>query len=143
MKRFVILMLLYLSLAVSGCAQNEEPEIEKSILEQMQEYKTENVGDDSAVGAMLNCLDTVDEYFEQNMFAIQTEKEPYGLTIYYEPLAEYEGMELDRNQSMDIYAEYLFECIGNLGYVEYAYRTTRSDNILVKEDYTIIATIMR
>lgn len=143
-KNYTLILLLCTFLVLlAGCTPKNEPEMEKTILQEMQEYKTENIGDSTAVSSMLNYLPSLDERFVQKMFALQTENEPFGLIIYYEPLPDYEGVELIKTQEMETYAGYLFECIDNLGYVEFAYRTTVSDNTLIPEDYSTVTTITR
>jgi len=143
---FVLLTVMALGLLLTSCSSvKENPEIDSddSIFAQMLTYKTEYIGDSSAVGNLLNCLPVFDDEYVQKMFALQTQAEPYGLSIYYEATAKSGGAEPRETEKMALYAEHLFKCIDNLSYVEYAYRTTPSNGEPDDSEYIIFLTIER
>ena len=143
---FVMLMVMVFGLILISCSSTKEPikvDSDDSIFEQMLEYKTEYIGDNSAVGKLLSFFPVFDDGYVQKMFALQTQAEPYGLTIYYESTEQGAGVEPREVERMALYAEHLFECINNLAYVEYAYRTTPSNGELDDAEYIIFSTVER
>jgi len=134
---FIALMLIG---ALTSCRTiAEQPEDNSdNLLAQMQEYRVEYVGDNSGVSQLLSFLPQFDDNYVQNMFAIQTYVSPYGITIYYEAVENSDGSSMVVTEEMTTYAGYLFECIFDLGYIEYAYRTTPSDGKLERFAYTIL-----
>jgi hypothetical protein len=97
------------------------------VLSEMMQHKISHVGDSSGVAKLLNYLPEFDENFQRGMYSLQTNIEPYGLTIYYDPAENFDGAteaKMEPNQEMEKYANYLIQCIDNLGYVEYYFLDT-------------------
>lgn len=113
-------------------------------LEQMQAHRIEYVGDVSGVSKLLTFLPDSDENYIQNMCAIETEQQPYGLTIYYEPAGDSPvSQPMQVSPELKVYAEYLFECIDNLGIVAFVYRTSPSRNTLTVSEYDVLLKVER
>lgn len=109
----------------------------------MQEHKIAHVGDNSGVGKLLSFLPQFDGSYVQDTFSLQTDTEPYGITIYYEPVENVSDVNMNKTEEMITYAEYLFECVDNLGYVEFAYRTTSSGGEREQSEYTVLLNVER
>ncbi len=104
-------------------------------LKKISSYKTSNVGDASKVGSIIENLPQPDPYHIQNMFSLQTDNEPYGLTVYYE-YVDYEGeSEPFYLSTMDNNALILFTYIDNLDHITFAYRDTPSMGELEEDEY--------
>lgn len=102
--------------------QEQQRQQEQPILSQMQEHKINYLGENALVRKLLSYLPVFDENYQQNKFALQTDTEPYGLMIYYEPRENNNGSPMaPSSEEMLVYADYLFQCIGNLGYIEFKY----------------------
>jgi hypothetical protein len=139
------MFLLAVVLLVSACGspQGRESVAEGTVFEQMTAHRIPYVGDASGVGRLLAFLPNFDENFTQNMFSLQTESEPFGIVIYYEPSEEWNGNSMIETDEMAIFSEYLFESIDNLGYIEFAYRLTNSNGNLEKDEYQVLLRIYR
>ncbi|MGL6199459.1 MAG: DUF4825 domain-containing protein [Lachnospiraceae bacterium] len=129
--------------AIDDIKDSVESVLEDSIISQMREYKTEYIGDNSSVSKLLSYLPQFDENYKQNMFSLQTTGEPYGITIYYEPVENVTDLNMSTTEGMTTCAGYLFNCIDNLGYVEYAYRTNPSNDVLEQSEYTVLLKVER
>lgn len=68
---------------VSNISENIIGAIEKSQAETLMEYKTPYVGDASSVGNIIYNL-TFPEDIAYGYFELQTQKTPYGLTVYFD-----------------------------------------------------------
>lgn len=124
--RFCAMLLLCFSINVFflGCSQNYEteqssPEQKQYSLQEVKnlfQWKTDYVGDNSAVGNLLSELGTP-EGIKGNGFEIQSNTEPYGILVYY----EIEDLEEEkRNMEIRKNTMILFSLIGNLDYVNYS-----------------------
>ncbi len=131
-KKMLLCVMLVLCLSVNGllvgCSQNITSEIEKESnleskeyskeeIERLFQWKTEYVGDNSAVGNLLSELGTPDG-IKRNGFEIQSHMEPYGIIIYDEiedlsKVEQHYTMQIRKNTMV------LFSLIGNLEYVNY------------------------
>ena len=148
MRKAMIIFFIFLMLTgtLSSCESNTGEQInysEKPILSQMKEYKIKYVGDVGGVNKLLGFLPQFDKNYRHNMISLQTDTYPYGLTIYYEPVESFTDVSMNNTEEMTTYAKYLFECIDNLGYVEYAYRITPSENKLDESKYVILLKVER
>lgn len=84
--------------------------------------KTEYIGDNSAVGALLDTLNIQENLYMNYHIALQTSEKPYGLTIYSEePLTSIYVSDDYMEAMMKKYACVILACIDNLGYVSYEY----------------------
>ncbi len=142
-KIYIGILLVIVVLISSGCANSNvvKDQDSSSILAEMRKNKIENLGDNTGVGKLISLLPNLDKNYKQNFFSLQTETEPYGLTIYYEPVDSSNIPEMSESEEMKTYSHYLFDCIGDLGYVEYAYRATPSTGDLVESEYKVILSI--
>ena len=130
-RSLAVLTLVALTILSTSCKPKIEEQENRPILAQMEEYSIEYIGDNSGVSKLLEFLPQFDKNYVQNMFVLQTDKEPYGITICYEPVEGETSMDMNETDEMNTYAGYLFSCIDNLGYVEYAYCTTSSEGTYI------------
>ena len=142
MKRFLTLITLLLTalLLTSSCGTTPENNpATTTTLEQMQANSINYVGDSTGVARLLALLPIFDENFTQNMFSLQTQSTPYGITILYEPSDTWNGSSMAISDEMTVYAGHLFQNIGNLGYVEFAYRLSNTNSQLdISQYYTLL-----
>ncbi|MFR5150354.1 MAG: DUF4825 domain-containing protein [Ruminococcus sp.] len=105
----ILAMMLMLSLSACGGKTKELYEIPD-----LSQYKTEYVGDAPNVVNIVSQQDYPEGYSYDNI-EIQSETEPYGLTVFLkkEPSASKIEDELQVNAYMT------FDLIGNLGILEY------------------------
>ena len=148
MKKIISLnmFLSVVILLVSACSSRQEYDTiynEDAVFEQMMGHRISYVGDASGVGRLLTFLPNFDENFTQNMFSIQTNSEPFGIVIYYEPSEGWGGNGMMETDEMAVFSEYLFESIDNLGYIEFAYRLSSSNGNLEKDEYQTMLRIYR
>lgn len=127
----------------SSCGAAQESATEAAIFEQMQENKIQYVGNNSGVSRLLSFLPNFDKNYTQNMFSLQTQNKPYGIVIYYEPSEQWNGSDMAVTDEMTTYSEYLFECIDDLGYIEFSYRPSSSNGNLEKSEYQMLLHIDR
>ena len=112
-------MAVAFSLLLCGCADNSqkdekngsEPAAQESPLEQ---YRTDYVGDNSSV-ANIAGLTEYPEGYAYDHIAIQSDEEPYGLTVY---LKAEEGTAAEA-VDFEGCAETAFGLIGNLSLIDY------------------------
>ena len=98
-------------------------------------YGTIYIGDAASVGNLIASLPEPSVFHSQNMFSLQTESAPYGLTVYYENNG-YIGESVPFWYSiMDNNALILFTFIDNLDHITFAYRDTPSNGELKEEEY--------
>jgi len=148
MKKAILQLLMVFIIAgsLTACGtnkSNQEDGSAKTVQEQMQEYHIKYVGDSSGVSKLLSFLPQFDKNYIQKMFSLQSSTKPYGITIYYEPAKKTKVPSMKKTKEMTTYANYLFETIDNLGYIEYAYRTTPSNNKLEQSEYKILLKVER
>ena len=147
MKKRITLSIIIIASVVFNfaCSSSQEYEniAEDTVFEQMLEHRIPYVGDAPAVGRLLAFLPDFDENFTQNMFSLQTQNEPFGIVIYYEPSKKWDGGGMAITDEMMVFSEYLFEAIGNLGYIEFAYRLSSSNANLEKSEYQTLLQVYR
>ena len=122
MKKFapIALAAVMLSLLITGCGNNAKTEAqtenapETAAQTAIEQYKTEFVGDNSKVAHIAQLTEYPDGYAYDHI-AIQSEEEPYGLTVYLK-----RGADASPDASFDACAETAFSLIGNLSELEYA-----------------------
>lgn len=110
--------------------------------------QTPYVGDNSAVGKIINYLPRIDQEHAQRFFSISddygTGRAPYTLTVYYEPY----NTETSDTRNITVTQQssaMLFSLIDNLEEISYAFRSTPSpsDGELDKEAYISRVTYSR
>ena len=142
MKRILTLTALLLTAVIltASCGTTEESDpTTATIPKQMQANSIDYVGDSTGVGRLLALLPGFDDNFIQNMFSLQTQDMPYGITIFYEPSGTWSGDSMAISDEMTVYAGHLFQSIGNLGYVEFAYRLSNASGHLdISQYYTLL-----
>jgi len=101
-----------------GAEKRSEKHIDRiyPIRSQMLEHKIDYVGDNSGVGALLSYLPTFDENYKQSGFEITKNK---GLIVFYERNEKSSSDQMVFSNEVETYADYLFECIDNLEYIEF------------------------
>lgn len=102
--------------------------------------RTPYVGNNSAIGNIINLLPRLDREHEQRFFSIGddygTGCTPYTLTVYYEPYdAETETSNIRNITVTPQNSALLFSLIDNLEEISYAFRSTPSDGELDREAY--------
>lgn len=151
-RLFALLSAAALMAALGACSPSVSTPSAASVLEtmasyreSMMEHKIPYVGDNSSVGKLLGFLPPIDENYRQNMFATQTQTEPYGLTIYYEPQDGKHRSDAPQPAQtlLNEYAQALFDNIENLGIVTFAYRPTPSNDTLDETAYQSLSTFDR
>lgn len=102
---------MFLLLMITGCNTN------KNSGEDIFQYKDSPVGDNSAVGAIIQQL-PFNEYYEE--FALETKKEPYGIIMKYD--IDKESPELNDENMKELAlcnSTYLFSLVKNAEWVQY------------------------
>ncbi|NLO48225.1 MAG: DUF4825 domain-containing protein [Clostridiales bacterium] len=112
--------------------------VTQDALYSLSALRTPYVGNNSAVGKIINFLPRIDWEHAQRFFSIGddygTGNAPYTLTIYYEP----NDAETSNIRNITVTPKnsvLLFSLIDNLEEVNYAFRSTPSDGELDKEAY--------
>lgn len=110
-KLMVSMLVTVLVLFLSACGKKKQDLYE---IPDLSQYKTEYVGDASNVANIVSHQDYPEGY-SYDKIEIQSEKEPYGLTVFLkkEPSASKIEDELQVNADMT------FDLIGNLGTLDY------------------------
>lgn len=111
-------------------------------LEVLSQAKTPYIGDVSKVATIAGSLNTPYPTYIQNFISLQTTKEPYGVTVFYEPrsnaelstLAPFSDVHFERQLRKN--ALVLLSMIDNAGEVTFAFRSDPSpERILVENEY--------
>lgn len=112
-------------------------------LEVLSQAKTPYIGDASKVSRISGSLNTPYPTYIQNFTSLQTTKEPYGVTVFYEPrsnaelstLPPFANARFERQLRKN--ALVLLSMIDNAGEVTFAFRATPSPkDVLKTEDYS-------
>lgn len=112
-------------------------------LDLLSQAKTPYIGDASKVSKIAGSLNTPYPTYIQNFIALQTTKEPYGVTVFYEPrsnaelstLPPFSDARFERQLRKN--ALILLSMIDNAGEVTFAFRATPSpEGVLKTEDYS-------
>jgi hypothetical protein len=107
-------------------------------LNNISQYKTPYIGNNSKVSAIAGNLPIPDTYFVQHYISMETKQKPYGLTIYYEPASdkEYQGEWPNNNPDSNIVknshlnALIVFSMIDNLDEITFAYTLSKNNEQL-------------
>jgi beta-lactamase regulating signal transducer with metallopeptidase domain len=104
----------------------------------LSSMRTPYVGDNSAIGKIINSLPRIDREHTQRFFSIGddygTGNAPHTLTVYYEP-SDTETSDMRNITVTPQNSALLFSLIDNLEETSYAFRSTPSDGELDKEAY--------
>jgi beta-lactamase regulating signal transducer with metallopeptidase domain len=112
-------------------------------LEVLSQAKTPYIGDASKVSKIAGSLNTPYPTYIQNFISLQTTKEPYGVTVFYEPrsnaelstLPPFSDVRFERQLRKN--ALVLLSMIDNAGEVTFAFRSDPSpERILVENEYS-------
>ena len=112
MKKKVIAIILFvlLIMSVSACGRKEK----MYEVPDLSQYKTDYVGDSSNVINIVSGQDYPEGYAYDSI-EIQSESEPYGLTVFLK--AEPSASKLE--DELQVNADMTFDLIGNLGTLDY------------------------
>lgn len=119
-------------------------------LEVLSQAKTPYIGDASKVSKIAGSLNTPYPAFIQKFISMQTTKEPYGVTVFYEPrsnaelstLPSFSDVRFERQLRKN--ALVLLSMIDNAGEVTFAFRSSPSpEGTLVSNQYTNTITFQR
>lgn len=110
---------------VSGTANSKTEGNTMTLAEKLYEKKNAYVGDASADSALVQLLHSIGDVTESGM-ELQTEKEPYRLTLYY---TENRMDSIADSDEMLKNAILLFATIDNLGEVEYQIYQADSEDV--------------
>jgi hypothetical protein len=136
---FALVSVLVFSGALMACAPGATSKQTALDTAKLAELHTPYVGNNSAVGAILDVLPTPGGEYKQSFFAIGedygTGYAPNTLTVYYEPSSELCN-DLVNSSATDENAKLLFNLIDNLEEVSFAARTTPSEDGLDQSAYT-------
>lgn len=110
-KHLVIVLVVITILSISACGRRNEVIYEVPDLSQ---YKTDYVGDVSNVVSIVSGQEYPEGYSYDSV-EIQSETEPYGLTVFLkvEPSAP------ELADELQVHADMTFDLIGNLGTLDY------------------------
>ena len=131
-RPLVFLIIVVSGLLFSSCGKemNNGEIYNASFQEQMAtlyETKTPYVGNASAVGEVIELLPFV-KNCERNGMELQTEAEPYGITLQYKDLSRIPEMELKGN------AYLMFCLIENLGQIAFNNQTAKTSDQFLRDD---------
>lgn len=112
-------------------------------LENLKNLKTPYVGDHGKVGAILKEMPVPGSGYVQQYMGLKTEKEPYGVIVYYEPKEELSGNIImpGKDPANEIYlnmeknALVLLSLIDNAGQITFKVRNTPSEGQLEENEY--------
>ncbi len=112
-------------------------------MEKLKSLKTPYVGNHGKVGAVVNELPVPGSGYVQRYLGLKTEKEPYGVIVYYEPKEELSGNILvpEEEPANEIYlnmeknALILLSLIDNADEVTFKVRSTPSTGQLEDKEY--------
>lgn len=113
MKRITIFYtsILLVLIVLSGCSQNADSKVD------IFQYKNSYVGDNSAVGNIVNQLTHSNEL---KQISLHTKEQPYGIALEYNDLtAENEDKEMKKTVIAN--ATYLFALIQNVVWVTFKF----------------------
>lgn len=119
-------------------------------LEVLSQAKTPYIGDASKVSKIAGSLNIPYPAFIQKFISMQTTKEPYGVTVFYEPRSNVELITLPQfsdvrfERQLRKNALVLLSMIDNAGEVTFAFRSSPSpEGTLVSNEYTNTITFQR
>ena len=109
---FYISMLLVL-IVLSGCSQNADSKAD------IFQYKNSYVGDNSAVGNIVNQLNHSNEL---KQISLHTKEQPYGITLEYNDITA-KNADKEMKKTIIANATYLFALIQNVDWVTFKFST--------------------
>ncbi|MDF2558084.1 MAG: peptidase BlaR1 [Bacillales bacterium] len=146
MKKLIVVSIILCTgiLGLAGCAPSkEELDGYTKLLEtndvdsytQMLNNKTDYIGDNNKVAAIVNALPEINPDFKQQYFSIQSDG-TNGLKIFYEPKADGVIKSISFSQKeLESYAAMLFAFIGNAEEIQFMVRDTMGASGLDETKY--------
>ena len=120
-KKVLAIMLVAMSIMLISACGKEENLYE---IPDLSQYKTDYVGDSSNVINIVSGQEYPEGY-SYDSIEIQSETEPYGLTVFLKD--ELSAVKLE--DELQVNADMTFDLIGNLGTIDY--KTADSKEIIV------------
>ncbi|MEK0285359.1 DUF4825 domain-containing protein [Caldifermentibacillus hisashii] len=113
MKRITVCIISLLSLIIllSGCSQSVESKTD------LFQYKNSYVGDNSAVGNIVNELPYNNEL---KQISLETKKEPYGITLEYKDIDANSG-DKEMKETVITNSTFLFALIKNVDWIAFKF----------------------
>ena len=127
-KKVLAIMLVAVSIMlISACGKKEK----LYEIPDLSQYKTDYVGDSSNVINIVSSQEYPEGY-SYDSIEIQSETEPYGLTVFLkdEPFA------VKLEDELQVNADMTFDLIGNLGTIDY--KTADSKEIIASYDFFLV-----
>ena len=118
-KALAIIMVAVSIISISACGREETV----YQVPDLSQYKTDYVGDSSNVIKIVSGQDYPEGY-SYDSIEIQSETEPYGLTVFLKVEPSASGLE----DELQVNADMTFDLIGNLGTIDY--KTADSKEII-------------
>lgn len=119
-------------------------------LDEISKYRTPYVGDASKVLGVVGNLPVPDRRFKQRFISLETDKQPYGLNVFYEVNADSFGSEWtnvissnEMRNNLQKNALVLFCMIDNLDMINFAFRNSQSEGELDSSKYQIPFSVKR
>ena len=120
-KKVLAIMLVAVSIMlISACGKKEK----LYEIPDLSQYKTDYVGDSSNVINIVSSQEYPEGY-SYDSIEIQSETEPYGLTVFLKD----ESSAVKLEDELQVNADMTFDLIGNLGTIDY--KTADSKEIIV------------
>jgi len=115
----IVAIMMVIALVITGCSNTDESK-EKYKIEEYYDSRVQYVGDNSKVSELLNVLGVGD--LGEYTIALNTDKEPYGLTVNFSKLsdASYEA-KLENGDRID-FAYFALALIENLNEIDVNYK---------------------
>ncbi|MBD8038233.1 DUF4825 domain-containing protein [Solibacillus sp. A46] len=112
MKRISIyyISMLFVLIVLSGCSQNADSKAD------IFQYKNSYIGDNSAVGNIVNQLNDSNEL---KQISLHTKEQPYGITLEYNDITAKSDKEIKKTVIEN--ATYLFALIQNVDWVTFKF----------------------
>jgi len=112
-KRITICIISLLSLIIllSGCSQSVESKTD------LFQYKNSYVGDNSAVGNIVNELTYNNEL---NQISLETKKEPYGIILEYKDI-DTNSIDKEMKETVITNSTFLFALIKNVDWITFKF----------------------
>ena len=105
--------MLLILIVLSGCSQNADSKAD------IFQYKNSYVGDNSAVGNIVNQLNHSNEL---KQISLHTKEQPYGITLEYNDITA-KNADKEMKKTIIANATYLFALIQNVDWVTFKFST--------------------
>ena len=141
-KKLIILIFIMIvgTATISGCLPSKD---DVDGFTEMLKNKTEYIGDNSKVAALLATLPELIPEFKQHFFSIKSEG-INGLTVFFEPASLEKVTSFSYNpEVIQTYAAMLFAFIGNAEEITFMVRDTAATAELVESEYQQFAHFTR